>query len=207
MRRICGVVRFIDMANLFDIRSGTAEAAIKWLRAVADALDFTGLCFKGNPIPISAAAVDAFVYTKRRKPDDRSGTLRDKERADRETSLIDETVAHLYEQPSDWDEREKRRWAQVIQRPGIRLGVRGSPGSGKTFLTRNSVVALARESARLIEERHFQLHEIAVPLWTTGRALSSIAVCRCGDNGRGRGHRVLRRGCSTDGPTNAARAA
>jgi len=35
-----------------------------WLRALANALDETGLYFNKQPIPGSAMAVDAFVYTK-----------------------------------------------------------------------------------------------------------------------------------------------
>jgi len=158
--------------SFFEVRSATAVAAMAWLHAVADALDETGLYFNKQPIPGSAIAVDAFVYTKQRKDDVQDRGWRNEERNDREMSVIDEQVAHLYEQPSDWDERVKRRWRQAIQPPRIRLGLRGSPGSGKTFLTKHAAVALARESAKQIDERQVHLYDAPVPFWVTAKALA-----------------------------------
>ena len=163
--------RITPVQSLFEIRSATAESAMAWLHAVADALDRTGLYFNKQPILGSAMAVDAFVYTKQRMYDGWDPGRSD-ERKDREVSLIDEQVAHLYEQPTDWDQRVKRRWRQAIQPARIRLGLWGSPGSGKTFLTRHAAVTLARESARQIEERTAHLYQVPVPFWIAAKALA-----------------------------------
>lgn len=53
--------------ELSQIRSATAEAAVKWLLNLAEALDQTGWYFQGQQILGSQTAVDAFVYTKHRK--------------------------------------------------------------------------------------------------------------------------------------------
>ena len=74
------------------------------------------------------------------------------------------------------DKREKKRWRQVLVPPKLRLGVRGAPGSGKTFLTRDSAVALARESARLIQARQIHLDDVPVPFWITAGALSATPI-------------------------------
>ncbi len=157
--------------NLFELRSGTADAAIRWLERTAAALDRTGLYFGAQPILGSSTAVDAFVYTKRRVRDDRD----QRRESARETSLMDQAVAHLYEQPRDWEEREKRRWRQVIQRPALRLAVRGAPGNGKTFLTRDSAVLLARETARRIRQCEVPLLYTPVPFWLTASELASAS--------------------------------
>ena len=109
---------------------------------------------------------------KQRKDDGRDRDRRSEERKEREMSVIDEQVAHLYEQSSDWDERVKTRWRQAIQPARTRLGLRGSPGSGKTFLTKHAAVMLARESAKGIEERKAHLQNAAVPFWITAKALA-----------------------------------
>jgi len=158
--------------SLFAVRSATAEAAMAWIRAMADVLDETGLYFNKQPIPGSTMAVDAFVYTKQRKDDDRERGRSSEERNHREMSVIDEQVAHLYEQSADWDVRVKKRWRQAIQPARIRLGLRGSPGSGKTFLTRDAAVLLARESAKQIDERKVHLYDVSVPFWITAKALA-----------------------------------
>jgi len=56
-------------------------------------------------------------------------------------SVIDEQVAHLYEQSSDWDERVKRRWRQAIQPTKIRLGLRGSSRAWVTITCSVSMTA------------------------------------------------------------------
>jgi len=153
--------------DLIQIRSASTEATMKWLQCLADALDQTDWRFSGKSILASEIGVDAFVYTRRRKKDKRNGRDRSAERVESERSAIDESVAHLYEQPLDWEEWEKKRWRQAIQRPGIRLGVRGAPGGGKTFLTRESAQSLARESAGRITRREVSPSDIPVPFWIT----------------------------------------
>ncbi len=156
--------------NLFDCeRSQTAEAAMEWLEGMASALDRTARLFKGEPVLGSATAVDAFVYTKRRLPRERDQRGEEQER---ERSLIDDSVAHLYEQPREWSVREKRRWRQLIQGPGKPLAVRGAPGGGKTFLTRNEAVRMARESAEAIRLRKAPLDEVPVPSWIDATSLA-----------------------------------
>ena len=162
--------------DLINVRSNLAIGAMEWLRGLADALDQTDWYFSGKRILASETAVDAFVYTKRRKKDDQSGPVRNAERAGSESSAVDESVAHLYEQPRDWEEREKKRWRQAIQQPRVRLGVRGTPGGGKTFLTRNSAVALARESAGRMERREISPYDAPVPFWLTAKALAATSA-------------------------------
>lgn len=162
--------------SLFGVRSATAEAAMAWLRAMANALDPTDLFFNGDRIRGSATAVDAFVYTKRMKNRDLGSKGKDDGRATSETSLIDQTVAHLYEQAHDWDDREKRRWCLLIRQSRVRLGVKGSPGSGKTFLTRTYVVRMARESESLVKDRAVHLNDLAIPFWTAAKTLASVTA-------------------------------
>ncbi len=73
-------------------------------------------------------------------------------------------------------DRPKKRWSEVVDPGTRRLVVLGAPGSGKTFLTRESALTLARESTRLIEERKIGLTDVSVPFWTTAGALASVTL-------------------------------
>ena len=159
--------RVATLQTLVDLRSKVTMGATEWLRCLADALDQMDWYFDGKRILASETAIDGFVYTKRR--------LEKTERQRSERSPIDESLARLYEEPLEREEREKSRWRQVIQRPKLRLGVRGAPGGGKTFLTRNSALALARESAGRIERREISPHDAPVPFWLTARSLATAS--------------------------------
>ncbi len=157
--------------NLFSVRSATVTAAIAWLNGIADALDKTGRSYGGHDILASEIAVDTFVYTRRLRPRDPRGgpPVRD---WNEESALIDNTLAPLYEQPRDWEERERQRWSRVVQTPRRRLGLRGAPGSGKSFLTQNTTVRMARQAARQLDRREIRLEEVRIPFWTSASALA-----------------------------------
>lgn len=159
--------------DIFSLRSFAAESALRWLRNLANELDRTEWTPRDEAILASDVAVDAFVYTRRRRALHRSAESRRNE-----TSLMDNAVAHHYEQSDDWEERDKWRWSHVLRNLAVhkRLGVRGSPGSGKSFLTLGAAVALARDSAQAIENRLLSPDAVGVPFWISATALADTSL-------------------------------
>jgi hypothetical protein len=121
-------------------------AAQRYLTQLADKLDQTDWWRGSERIKASEIAVEPFVFTmrKRERPTrprtEREGREMDVERR----SPIDEIEAERYELPVKVEEREEERWRQVLRRGRVRLGLKGAPGSGKTFTTRQTMVLLAR---------------------------------------------------------------
>jgi HEAT repeat protein len=89
---------------------------------------------------------------------------------------MDEIEAERYELPVKVEEREEERWRQVIRRGRGRLGLKGAPGSGKTFTTRQTVVALAREAAAQLERQQAGVEEVEIPVWVTAKNLAQTGA-------------------------------
>lgn len=162
------------LAQLINVRSQLAEAALDYLTQLADRLDQTGWWRGSARLKASEIAVEPFVFTmrKRERPA-RSGPDRERRETDVERrSPMDEIEAERYELPVKVEEREEERWRQVVRRGRVRLGLKGAPGSGKTFTTRQTMVALAREAAAQLERRQVGVEEVELPVWVTAKHLA-----------------------------------
>jgi len=149
-----------------------------YLMQLADTLDQTDWWRGSERIKASEIAVEPFVFTMRqrerpaRSESDREGRDVYVERR----SPMDEIEAERYELPVKVEEREEERWRQVIRRGRVRLGLKGAPGSGKTFTTRQTLVTLAREAAARLERQQAGLEEVELPVWVTAKNLAQTGA-------------------------------
>ena len=161
------------LAQLVDVRSQLAEAILDYLTRLADKLDQTQWSRGGEWIKAGEIAVEQFVLTRKRLRPSRSE--KEREGGDvfiEKRSPMDEIDAARYELPTNVEEREEERWRRVIQGALIRLGLRGAPGSGKTFTTRETIARLAREMARKLDAQQISLADVEVFIWITASALA-----------------------------------
>src|SRR5205809_1455153 len=166
------------LEQLVKVRSQLAETVLDYLVRLANGLDQTYWSRGDEWIRASEIAVDPYVLTmrKRQRPS-REGREREGAEAFVEKhSPMDEIEAIRYELPVNVEEREEERWRRVIHRGRVRLGLKGAPGSGKTFTTRQSMVSLARESATQLESYQAGLDGIDIPVWVTARDLAQAGA-------------------------------
>jgi len=162
------------LEKLISVRSQLAEGILAYLRQLADALDRTDWMRGEEPIKMSDIAVEPFALTKERR---RASPRRGDERGEREAmvekrSPMDEIEAQRYELPVQVEAREEVRWRQVVQRGRVRLGVKGAPGSGKTFITRHTLALLARQQAERLERQEMGVDEVEILIWVMAKALA-----------------------------------
>jgi HEAT repeat protein len=163
--------------KLVKVRSQLAVSVRDFLTQMADKLDQTDWWRSGERIRVSAIAIEQFVLTtrKRERPS-RPGPDREERGTDAERhSPMDELDAERYELPVRVEEREEERWHQVIHH-GRLLGLKGAPGSGKTFTTRQTVVSMAGESAALLNDQQRGVDEIDIPVWVTAKNLAQTGA-------------------------------
>jgi len=143
------------LEQLVKVRSQLAEAVLDYFTQLANKLDQSDWWRGSARLKASEIAVEPFVFTvrKRERPV-RLGLDRDgREMGVERHSPMDEIEAERYELPMKVEEREEERWRHVLRRGRVRLGLKGAPGSGKTFTTRQTMVALAREAVAQLERQ------------------------------------------------------
>lgn len=133
---------------------------------------------RGKRIGASEIAVEPFVLTKQDRPRMPRMEREGEGRGDvvEKRSPMDEIEAERYKLPLRVGERQEERWRLVVRRGRVRLGVKGAPGSGKTFITRHTMASIARDSAGKLERQEGSLDEIEIPIWVTAKALAQVSA-------------------------------
>jgi len=166
------------LEKLVNLRSQLREAVLNYLTQLANRLDQTDWWRGSERIKASEIAVEPFVFTmcKRERPVRSESYHEEREAYVERRSPMDEIEAERYELPVKVEEREEERWRQVIRRGRVRIGLKGAPGSGKTFTTRQTIVALAREAAAQLERRQLGVEEVETPVWVTAKNLAQTGA-------------------------------
>ena len=166
------------LEQLVSVRSQFVEDVMDYLTRLANELDQTSWMRGGQRIKASDIAVEPFVLTMQERP--RASRMRQEcdglEASMEKRSLMEEIEAQRYELPVKMEKREELRWRQVLRRGHVRLGMKGAPGSGKTFTTRQTVAALAREALAKLERQVASTEAVEVPLWVTAKALAQAGA-------------------------------
>lgn len=167
----------------WDIATGLVREVLAYLSQLADVLDQTHWMRRGEggeriSIRASDIAVEPMVLTKQERP---RPPRAEREAEERESmverrSPMDEIEAQRYELPLRAEERQEERWRQVVRSGRVRLGLKGAPGSGKTFITRQTLASLARDSAAKLERQEANLEEVEIPIWVTAKALAGASA-------------------------------
>ena len=169
--------------RLVHIRSQLAEEVMDYLTRLASEMDQIHWRRGGECIKAGDIAVEPFVLTKRERP--RASRLSREGQGSggsvRELSWLDEIEARRYELPKELEEREELRWRQVVRRGRARLVLKGAPGSGKTFMTRQAVAELARTERATLDEQLAGTEAVAVPMWVTAKALAQTGAAKLED--------------------------
>ena len=167
-------VKTVDEA--LDRMSGRLVEVLKFLGCLADQLDHTPWHLKSGGdqrlIRATEIHVEPLILTemdrpKRAGPDDKpvsDGTER--------FSPLEEVQARLYEMAERASEREELRWRQVICGGRRRLGLRGAPGGGKTFIGKYEVAQRCREAQRKLTNLEVGLDQLDGAVWVTAKSLA-----------------------------------
>lgn len=168
-----------ELRQLVRVRSQRVKAVRAYLLQLAEKLDQTPwmrLGQHGERVSIKASEihVEPFVLTVERRPRMHrlGGTTQEPGSTIDSVSPMEEIDAQRYERPTDDGEREERRWRQVVRGGRVRLGVKGAPGSGKTFITRHTLAVEAREAASELDVQQAGPDQIRAPAWVTAKALA-----------------------------------
>ncbi len=164
-----------DLGRLTRVRSRLVQDVLAHVQDLSDTLDLTPWMRRGERIRARDVAVEPMVLTR----DDRPHSPREQHKdngpstAER-LSPMDEIEAQQYELPLRANKRKEEWWRQVVRRGRIRLGLRGAPGSGKTFITRHTLAEAARQAAARLDAHEVGLDDTDVPVWVTAKALAAL---------------------------------
>ena len=167
-----------ELERLVNVRSQLVEMALNYLTQLADKLDQTDWWRGSERIKASEIVVEPFVFTmrKRERPARSESDHEGRDIYVERRSPMDEIEAERYELPVKVEEREEERWRQVIRRGRVRLGLKGAPGSGKTFTTRQTMVAVARVAAAQLERQQTAVENVGLPVWVTAKNLAQAGA-------------------------------
>lgn len=169
----------VTLEQLVAVRSQRASKLLASLREIADHLDATPWVRRdGRRILASEIAVEPFVLTaeKRRATSHDARDEEDRRGAVEPRSPWEEIDAARYELPIAGEDREEVRWRQVVRRGRVRLGLKGAPGGGKTFITRHTVAEALRGAADRLERQEVDLNELDAGLCVTASALAQVTA-------------------------------
>src|SRR5882724_7364086 len=172
----CGENHAKSLGDRADVQLAIADDSdvIAFLGSLATELNCSVWWRGSEPLKISDLFIERFILTKRSI--DRVIGVRpmpDETMIDRQQrSLVEELEAERYETPLRIGVRELLRWNQVTSPGRVRLAVKGAPGGGKTFLTRQTVAQVARHGEGLLKDQQAGIEDIEVVIWTTAAALA-----------------------------------
>lgn len=167
------------LKQLVNVRSRLVEEVLAFLRQLADLLDATPWVRRGGErIRASDIAIELFVLTKeeRARVPRRGREGEEPDAIMERRSPMEEIEAARYELPARMEEREEVRWRQMVRRGRARLGVKGAPGSGKTFTTRHTMAELAWSAAEKLDRHEVGVEEIEAPVWVTAKMLAQASA-------------------------------
>ncbi len=136
---------------------------IEYLRCLIKHLNNVGWQIGDEPLKIEDFAIEQRVITKIERKRERDEEQRFA------TSL--EPTSKFYEIESDAEKYETITWSNAVNQYQ-RLGIKGSPGSGKTASSRLSAIAIARASKYNLDNFYDKLERIKIPIWITAKELS-----------------------------------
>jgi hypothetical protein len=167
------------LEQLVTARSAVACGLLQSLRQIAGKLDQTPWARKdGRRIRASEIGVEPFVLTaeRRRRPPRHERDQEEGRGAVEPRSPWEEIDAARYELPIEGEDREEVRWRQVVRRGRVRVGLKGAPGGGKTFITRHTVAEALRRAADRLDRHEVGLNDMEVALWVTASALAQAVA-------------------------------
>ncbi len=166
-----------SLADCADVRSQAATDLIHYLNKLIEDLD----AVQGrNPARRSRdIAIDTSVYTRKIEAKDETFDPNDPRRR-QHRSVLEEMEYQKYELPIERERRLKEPWSDVFERAREPLVLKGAPGSGKTFLSRQSVLKIALQARGALAAGAGLKDVGLLPIWITANELiQSASVPDC----------------------------
>lgn len=137
-----------------------------YLDTLIEQLNQSGWRVRDTELEVESYGIEQRVITKVEKK-------REREDERRELNDDEKVSARFYEQNPAEDRFETIRWSQAISQ-NKRLAIKGSPGSGKTFSTKATVIQKARDLHYKISSHSISFdHPFEIPIWITAKELAA----------------------------------
>lgn len=164
---------FSNIVKLAAESSLLNELMMDYLEGLINQLNDVGWQIDDKTLLVEDFAIEQRVITKiERKRDEK-----DEQRFS--TGL--EPTSKFYEIESDSERFETITWSNAVKEKNLRLGIKGSPGSGKTFSSRYTVIKIAHESLYKLQSHSAKLEDVEIPIWITAKELSNCSETKIAD--------------------------
>lgn len=170
--------------SLFEVRSAVTKALIRYCECLIRHLDETEYWTtrKGDHVRVTKTGIPARVFKEQiavqlPKPNREQHT-------EPRPIRVDPARAALYEEPASERRTREVLWFPEVSelKPGTRAIILGTPGGGKTFLTRDTVITAARATIGELSSQHRPITEVTVPIHLRLAALADTKRTRFVDS-------------------------